>query len=420
MKKIIPAGIFLGLAALVVFSGCLGRGGGGGASGGGSGGVSGSLMVWLDNDGWAERAIEAFTGIYPDVSIEYENVGSVDTRGKVSLDGPAGIGPDVFIMPHDHIGIAILDGITEPFPFELQDKYRDLLLEAALATCTSEGDLYGVPVSTENIALFYNRDLLDGAPPPESFEEIQQFAERYNRPQANRYALRWQVDDSYTNYFFLTAFGMRLFGPEMDDFANPGWDSDAARRGLEFHHSFKKYFNVKVADASYDATIGAFQRGEAPFTICGPWGIEDALKNGVNLGISKLPTINGVQPRCFSGNIVAAVSSYSRNIDAAFAFADFLVSLEGETILYETTGKMAAYKDISVIPGLRDDVYMKGIQEQAPYADPMPIIPEMAQAWDAQKALFTFTWDEQLSIPQAQNKAMETYDTALAIAGKSR
>lgn len=418
MKRIIPVGIFLLMTAFFLFSGCLGRGGGGSSRG--SGGVSGSLVVWLDNDGWAEEAIKAFTEKYPDVSVEYENVGSVDTRGKVSLDGPAGIGPDVFIMPHDHIGIAILDGITEPFPFDLQDKYRELLLEAALETCTSEGDLYGVPVSTENIALFYNKDLLGGEPAPESFEAIQKFAERYNRPQSNRYALRWPVDDSYTNYFFLTAFGMQLFGPDMDDFTRPGWDSEAARRGVEFHNSFKKYFNVKVADATYDATVGAFQRGEAPFTICGPWGIEDALKNGVNLGITKLPVINGVQPRCFSGNIVAAVSSYSRNIDAAFAFADFLVSLEGETILYETTGKMAAYKDISVIPGLRDDEYMKGIQEQAPYSDPMPIIPEMAQAWDAQKALFTFTWDNQLTIPQAQQKAMETYDTALAIAGKSR
>jgi arabinogalactan oligomer/maltooligosaccharide transport system substrate-binding protein len=419
MKKIILNGIILLAAILFVFSGCLGRGGGGGSNQV-SGGVSGALMVWLDNDAWAERVIAAFTGIYPDVNVEYQNVGSVDTRSKVSLDGPAGIGPDVFIMPHDHIGIAILDGIAEPFPFELQDTYRNLLLDAALASCTSEGDLYGVPVSTENIALFYNKDLLGGAPAPESFEDIQKFAERYNRPQANRYALRWQVDDSYTNYFFLTAFGMQLFGPAMDDFTIPGWDSEAARRGVEFHHGFKKYFNVKVADATYDATIGAFQRGEVPFTICGPWGIEDAVKNGVNFGITKLPSINGRQPRCFSGNIVAAVSSYSRNIDAAFAFADFLVSLEGETILYETTGKMAAYKDISIIPGLRDDEYMKGIQEQAPYSDPMPIIPEMAQAWDAQKALFTFTWDDQLSIPQAQQKAMETYDTGLAIAGKSR
>jgi arabinogalactan oligomer/maltooligosaccharide transport system substrate-binding protein len=285
-----------------------------------------------------------------------------------------------------------------------------------------DGELYAAPVTTENIALFYNRDLLEqaGARVPESFEEIQRFAERWNDPQRNRWALRWQVDDSYTNYFFLTAYGMELFGPNRDDFRHPGWDSAAARRGVEFHHSFKRYYNVKIADATYDATVGAFQRGEVPFTICGPWGIGEARRNGVNFGITKLPTIAGRQPRCFSGSIVAAVSSYSRKMDAAFAFADFLVSLEGETILYETTGKMAAWRDISEIPGLRDDPYMKGIQEQAPFADPMPIIPEMAQAGDAQKALFTFTWDEQLTAPEAQTKAMETYDTNLSVAGKSR
>ncbi|MDR1910134.1 MAG: maltose ABC transporter substrate-binding protein [Spirochaetaceae bacterium] len=388
----------------------------------GCAGENEALLVWLDNDDWAEQVIAAFNERYPDISVEYQNVGSVDTRGKVSLDGPADIGPDVFIMPHDHIGLAILDGIVEPFPAELRERYRDLLLPAALGTCTLEGELYAAPVSTENIAFFYNRDILarEGAEVPESFEELKRFAERYNRPQENRWALRWTVDDSYTNYFFLTAYGMQLFGPGMTDFRNPGWDSEAARRGVEFYRSLKAYYDVKVADATYDATVGAFQRGEVPFTISGPWAIGDALKNGVNFGVTKLPTIEGRQPRCFSGSIVAAVSSYSRKMDAAFAFADFLVSLEGERILYETTGKMAAWQDISAIPGLRDDPYLRGIQEQAPYADPMPIIPEMAQAWDAQKALFTFTWDGLLSVEQAQAKAMETYDTNLSVAGKRR
>ncbi|GMO13774.1 MAG: extracellular solute-binding protein [Treponemataceae bacterium] len=385
-----------------------------------AGEISGSLTVWLDNDAWSEAVIAAFNQKYPDVTVNYQKVGSVDTRGKVSLDGPAGIGPDVFLMPHDHIGNAILDGLLEPFPADLAANYKGLLLDAAIETCTSAGELYAVPVSTENIAFFYNKDLLGGKPVPTSFEEIQQFAESYNDASQNKYALRWAVDDSYTNYFFLTAFGMELFGPDMDDYRSPGWDSEAARKGVDFHHSLKKYYPVKVADATYDATVGAFQRGEVPFTIVGPWGIEDAQKNGVNFGITKLPTINGVQPRCFSGSIIAAVSSYSQNFDAAFAFADFLVSLEGETILYDTTGKLAAYKDVSGIPGLKDDVYLKGIQEQAPYADPMPIIPEMSQAWDAQKALFTFTWDDQLTTAQAQAKAIETYDTALAVSGKSR
>jgi len=385
-----------------------------------SGKVSGTLLVWLDNKDWADAVIAGFNKLYPDVTVKFENVGNVDSRGKVSLDGPAGIGPDVFLMPHDHIGNAIIDDICLPFPTEMQKKYSGVLLDAAIKTCTSEGTLYAVPISTENIAFFYNKDLLGNNPVPKSFEEVIAFAEKWDDPSANKFALRWQVDDSYHNYFFLTAFGMQLFGPNMDDFKNPGFDSEGARRGVEFHTSLRKYYNVNTSDATWDSTVAAFQRGEVPFTITGPWAIGDALKNGVKFGITKLPAINGTQPRCFSGNIVAAVSSYTKNPQAARAFVDYLASIEGETIQFKVTGKLAAYKDISGIAGLRDDVLLRGIMEQSPFADPMPVIPEVNQMWDALKALFTFTWDGQLSPEEAQKKAMNTYDTALMIAGKSR
>jgi len=385
-----------------------------------AGRVTGRLLVWLDNEEWAKAVIAGFNAHYPDVEVKFENVGNVDSRGKVSLDGPAGIGPDVFLMPHDHIGNAIIDDICLPFPPDMQQKYTDTLLDSAIKTCTFEGDLYAVPISTENIAFFYNKDLLGNAPVPESFEELIAFAQQWNNPAANHYALRWQVDNSYLNYFFLTAFGMQLFGPNMDDFRNPGFDSPGARQGVEFHTSLRQYYNVNTSDATWDTTDSAFQRGEVPFTISGPWTIGDALKNGVNFGITKLPTINGVQPRCFSGNIVAAVSSYAKNVPAARAFVDYLASVEGETIQFQLTGKLAAYKDISGIEGLRDDVLLRGVMEQAPYADPMPVIPEVNQMWDSLKALFTFTWDGQLSVEDAQTKAMETYDTLLLMAGKSR
>jgi arabinogalactan oligomer/maltooligosaccharide transport system substrate-binding protein len=378
------------------------------------------LLVWLDNEDWARAVIEGFTRQNPGITVKFENVGNVDARGKISLDGPAGIGPDVFLMPHDHIGNAIIDDICEPFPEELQQKYASILLDASINTCTADGVLYAAPISTENIAFFYNKDLLGDAPLPKSFEEIIVFAKEWNDPASGKYALRWTVDDSYHNYFFLTAFGMQLFGPNHDDFKSPGFDSPQTAQGVNFYRSLRQYFDVPTASATWDFTIATFQRGDVPFTITGPWAIGDAKKNGINFGVTKLPTINGVQPRCFSGNVVAAVSSYAKNPDLAFKFVDYLVSVEGETIQFEITGKMAAYKDISSIEGLRDDPYLKGVMEQSPYADPMPIIPETAQMWDAMKALFTFTWDGQLSTEDAQKKAIETYDTALMMAGKSR
>jgi len=381
--------------------------------------ITGHLLVWMDNNEWAEAAIAAFNVYYPDVDVHYEYVGNVDSRGKVSLDGPAGIGPDVFLMPHDHIGNAIIDDICLSLPHEMQEKYSELLLDSSVKTCTFNGELFAVPISTENIAFFYNKDLLGATPVPQTFEDVISFAERWNDPSANKYALRWQVDDSYHNYFFLTAFGMELFGPNMNDFRLPGFDSASAAKGMEFHSGLKNYYHVNTADATWDSTVAAFQRGEVPFTITGPWAIGEAIHNGINFGVTKLPAINGTQPRCFSGNIVASVSSYSKNIPASLAFVDFLGSVEGATIQFLHTGKLAAYKDVSGIEGLRDDVYLRGIIEQSPFTDPMPVIQEVNQMWDALKALFTFTWDGTLSVEEAQHKAMETYNTSLMMAGKS-
>jgi hypothetical protein len=76
-----------------------------------------TITIWLNNDAWADAIIVAFNRKYPDVKVAYQNEGSVDSRGKVSLDGPAGIGPDVFIMAHDYMRNAMIDGIQEQAPF---------------------------------------------------------------------------------------------------------------------------------------------------------------------------------------------------------------------------------------------------------------------------------------------------------------
>jgi len=383
-------------------------------------GLSGELVIWLDNDTWGREAISAFRKIHPGLRVRYQRVGSIDSRPKVALEGPSGMGPDVFIMAHDNMATAITDGICEPFSNELHERYSGLILETALKTCVSEEILYGVPVSTENIAFFYNKTLLGNTPVPKTFEEIVAFAEQWNNPRSNRYAIRWPVEDPYYNYFFLTGGGMKLFGHDMNDYKSPGWDSDSAAEGLRFYRSLRRIYDVPSGDTYQEASVGRFIRGDTPFTITGPWALNDMKRARLNFGVTKLPTINGKQPRCFSGAIVASVSSFSKNKEAAFAFIEFLTSNDGITLMYRTTGKLAALKDISGIEGLRDDPHLMGIQEQSPFADPMPTIPEMAHAWEIQKNLFVSVWNNTQTVEAAQRAAMSAYDTVLLMSGKRR
>jgi arabinogalactan oligomer/maltooligosaccharide transport system substrate-binding protein len=73
--------------------------------------------------------------------------------------------------------------------------------------------------------------------------------------------------------------------------------------------------------------------------------------------------------------------------------------------------------DISGVPGLANDPHLMGIQEQAPYSDPMPTIPEVNMMWGPLATLFIHSWNGTLSIPETQALAMEEYRNLLAIAG---
>src|SRR5574344_2806165 len=79
-----------------------------------------SLTVW-ESEGpekdfmlWAAKEFPKSDPQWAKVTIKYEPVGSTDARAKIELDGPAGVGADVFVAPHDHIGALVNGGHVLP------------------------------------------------------------------------------------------------------------------------------------------------------------------------------------------------------------------------------------------------------------------------------------------------------------------
>ena len=376
------------------------------------------LLVWLDNEDWAMAIMHAFVQKYPNVTFQFQQMGNVDSRSHMQLDGPAGLGADVFAFPHDHVAFAIADGLIEPVPIQLQEKWEQELVASAVATVSRDGRMHAVPFQSENIALFYNRDIW-GETAPETWEEIFEFARTYNNPETHDWTLVWPIQEPYYNYIFLTLAGFEVFGPNMDDYRRPNFDSPEVTRGIEIFLSMKELFGLPYEDINFNTGEERFRLGEIPLAISGPWALNDIIENGVNFGITRLPTMNGVDTYSFSGNMIAGVSSFSSpvNMPWAYAFLDFMVSEEGATILYQHMNHMTTRKVIDNIPGLRDDPYLVGIAQQTPFTNPMPTIPQVNQMWTSMQELFSFTWSGELSIPEAQNRAMDTYKTLLSMSG---
>ena len=69
-----------------------------------------SLKLWFDNDSYNEKIVELWNKKYPDIPLVVENVGTIDSRAKIELDGPAGQGADVFVQAHDGVAISAQSG----------------------------------------------------------------------------------------------------------------------------------------------------------------------------------------------------------------------------------------------------------------------------------------------------------------------
>ena len=116
-----------------------------------------TLTVWESLDGpdeFISKAGEAWTKLHPEVNIRYVNVELGDAAGQIALDGPGGVGPDVFAAPHDKLGELVNGGHV--LATENAEDVKNAVLSSCAKALTYEGRMYGYPVSAETYALFYN------------------------------------------------------------------------------------------------------------------------------------------------------------------------------------------------------------------------------------------------------------------------
>ncbi len=331
-------------------------------------------------------AMKEYKKIKPNVRIIYEPVEATDARNKIELDGPAGVGADIFVSPHDHIGALVSGGHI--LPVENASEYMAHFYPMAKQGATYNGVVYGYPLAAETYALFYNKDLIKN--PPKTWDEIITLAKTWNNKFENKYAIAWPVDDPYYAYMFLDSFGAPLFGPDGQDPKKHNLDTPQAVKGLTYMQSLReKLLNVPAMDCSLDFVNTSFTNGNVPLAINGPWKIQEYKKLGMNFGITTLPAFPGTNKPAtsFSGIRLAFVSSYSAYPEQAIEFVKFLTSKEMLQKRLEITDQIPPRDDIEIT-----DPYSKGIQEQLKYAKPMPTVNKISAYWSNMRSVYSAIW----------------------------
>ncbi|WP_191089321.1 extracellular solute-binding protein [Microbacterium radiodurans] len=371
------------------------------------------LKVWVEYPEYGDALVEAFTAEYPDVRIELTTVSKVDAVAKMELDGEAGTGADVYFTNFTDLSGAIDSGVAAPLG-EYDTEITERVGETFAGVVSRDGDLYGVPVSTESIALFYNKTLLQQltgtSEPAQTWEQIRELASTYNDPRANRWTIRWLSGQLYYAYPVLTSLGWHLTG----DAADPGLGEPALTAGLEYYGALRDLWQVNSADATWDSIEMEFAKGQTPYVVTGPWAIGDFTTAGEDagfeFGVTTLPAVDGgEEPATLAGLGVAAVSGYSEHPGAARVFAAFLASDEAAAALYATTGGIPALtsENAAGIPGLADDQHAGGILAQAERSDLIADVGD--ELWTVGNTLVASVWDGVLEAPTAQQQAVAGY-----------
>jgi maltose/maltodextrin transport system substrate-binding protein/arabinogalactan oligomer/maltooligosaccharide transport system substrate-binding protein len=319
-------------------------------------------------------------------------------RDQLKLAGPAGQGPDIIIGANDWLGELVANGLIDPIDYSSKTSQFD---PVAVSAFTYNGKTYGLPYSTEAVALVYNKDLVPT--PPKTWAELKTVAKQLQDSGKVDQGFMLQQGDPYHAYAVFTGFGGYVFGKNPDGTYNPkdfGLDSAGSKAAAEELDSMVKAGLLKK-DVTGDIRKDAFIKGKTAMIIDGPWDVKDFLAAKVNFGVANIPTMKET-PRPFVGSQGFMLSSFGKNKALAKTFlTDFIATPDTMKAIYQADPRFPALT--SVQSGV--DQYIAAFGASAKTGDPLPAIPQMAAVWDSWTKAINLIFAQQIAPDQAMTDA---------------
>lgn len=338
-----------------------------------------SITIWSDDQ--LTPVLNELVGPFQEeygIGLVVENVPDRDDQFPIAV--PAGEGPDISMFPHDRLGGFVESGLLAPI--DLGDKV-DQFDPVAIEAMTFDGQLYAVPYTVENLAFFYNTDLVDS--PPETWEELIEVGSALVDSGDASYALAL-TGTTYDAFPLQTAFGGYVFGVNDDGTYNPndvGIDSEGMIAAGDFIQD-----NVEAgyisSSTDWDTAHLQFETGEVPFLMAGPWALDRIRESGVPYAIGGFPSANQ-QGYPFLGVWGFTVNALGDNVLLAQTFlTEVLATPEAMQVLADGSNRPSAWLSIE-----SDDPDLVAFGEVAETAQYMPAIPEMGSVWGSWADAFT-------------------------------
>lgn len=343
------------------------------------GGSSSTVTIWswrTEDEAAMTKIFESFMADNPDVTVELEFTPDADYQNRLATALRGGEGPDIAQLKaygelQPLVDGGYLDSLDDQVP-ELSE-FPDTSLEGARGV--QDGKIYGVPYSTPNMGVFYNKDIFvdHGLEVPETYAEFVATCEELLRAGITPIAAGGAGGSAWALEIIAGVVGPNIYGPDFfremttgaTDFTDPRWV-----RVLERIKELRPYFPDGFAGVDYTTATQQFINGEAAMFIGGSWenGSFKAQNPQLNFSIFPFPPDEAGQPAYTSTFVDGSYGLVSNSDakDAAVKVLRFMATAEFEQQFADDLGWPPAREDITPNdPVLKEMVAMQ--ENSTPY-----------------------------------------------------
>lgn len=368
-----------------------------------------SLLVWEDiqKSFGNKEAVAAFEKQH-NVKIKVLEMPYGGQVESLRMDGPAGTGPDVILIPHDQIGGAVIQGLLSPI--KAKQEVVATFSQSSVDALTYNGTLYGLPKSVETVFMVYNKDLISEL--PETLDEIYELSKSMR--EKGNYGLLAKWDELYYTYGILNGMGGDVFAKKEDGSYDPNkvlLNTQGAIKGAEY---IQKFYQSKVfptgiiGNNGLNAIDALFTSNKAAIVQTGPWSLQPYKEAGINYGVAPLPKLPTGEPMgSFMGVKSYSISTFSKNKVLAQEFIEFINNYDNAKRRFELTGEVPAVIQLVDDPIIKNDPGARAVALQSMNATSMPSIPEMNEVWGPMNSALQLIATGKQDAKSALNAAVE-------------
>ena len=350
------------------------------------------LTVWgvYENNDDLKILFDKYTQIHPTISFEYRKFRPDEYEKQLLEAWAEDRGPDIYFLPNNLIG-KYQNKIT-PLPQQITLPYREVksggigsfqktdiidyvkkvstislngliqnFPEVIYRDNVKDNQIYGLPLSLETMALFYNKEILDNANiplPPQTWIEFNDMVKNITLLDENNNFIQSGVAlgavDNITNASDIVALlimqnGIPIVGDNNKISFGQEDDLNLTVQAINFFNDFSNPIKeVYSWNKEQNEAIEAFKSGQTAFFFGYPNHIEEIQKNPkINFGVTKIPQISKNYNHVNLANYwVMTVSHKTISADPAWGFIDFAIQPENVKMYLEQTQKPTAIRSL--------------------------------------------------------------------------